>query len=93
MHALVRFAQIPAARTFSTAEVYPHAVAALGSTTEQYSLASLRYDLSKLRVKGLVEKLPRSRRYHLLAKGYSVCLIFLKLLRSFDRRSPTPCPR
>src|SRR6266403_139305 len=79
MHALVRFAQIPAARTFSTAEIYPHAVAALGSTTEQYSLASLRYDLSKLRVKGLVEKLPRSRRYHLLAEGYSVCLIFLKL--------------
>jgi hypothetical protein len=28
-------------------------------------------------VKGLVEKLPRSRRYHLLAEGYSVCLIFL----------------
>src|SRR5712671_240270 len=28
---------------------------------------------------GLVEKLPRSRRYHLLAEGYSVCLIFLKL--------------
>ena len=79
MHALVRFAQIPAGRTFSTAEIYPHAVAALGSTTEQYSLASLRYDLSKLRVKGLVEKLPRSRRYHLLAEGYSVCLIFLKL--------------
>src|SRR6476661_5529469 len=67
MHALVRFAQIPAARTFSTAEIYPHAVAALSSTTEQYSLASLRYDLSKLRVKGLVERLPRSRRYHLLA--------------------------
>ena len=79
MHALVRFAHIPAANTFSTAEIYPHAVAALGSTTEQYSLASLRYDLSKLRVKGLVEKLPRSRRYHLLAEGYSVCLIFLKL--------------
>jgi hypothetical protein len=30
-------------------------------------------------VKGLVEKLPHSRRYHLLAEGYSVCLIFLKL--------------
>src|SRR4029077_6429124 len=79
MPALARFAQIPAARTFSTAEIYPHAVAALSSTTEQYSLAALRYDLSKLRVKGLVEKVPRSRRYHLLAEGYSVCLIFLKL--------------
>src|SRR5260221_3620169 len=59
MHALVRFAQIPAARTFSTAEIYQHAVAALGSTTEQYALASLRYDLSKLHVKGLVENVPR----------------------------------
>ena len=79
MHALVRFAQIPAASTFSTAEIYPHAVAAIGSTAEQYSLASLRYDLSKLGVKGLVEKLPRSRRYHLRPEGYSVSLIFLKL--------------
>jgi hypothetical protein len=60
MHALVRFAQIPAA---STAEIYPHTVAALGATIQRYSLASLRYDLSKLRVKGLFEQLPRSRRY------------------------------
>src|SRR5215470_10939095 len=29
MHALVRFAQIPAASPFSTAEIYPHTVAAL----------------------------------------------------------------
>ena len=85
MHALVRFAQIPAARTFSTAEIYPHTIAALGATTEQYRLASLRYDLSKLRVKGLVEKLPRSRRYLLSPRGYSICLIFLKL---FERVYP-----
>src|ERR1700737_4673018 len=82
MHALVRFAQIPAARTFSTAEIYPHAVYPLGSTTEQYSLASLRYDLSKLRVNGLVEKLPRSPRYHLLATGYSVCRSSLRTSES-----------
>src|SRR6266481_5390691 len=82
MHALVRFAHIPAANTFSTAEIYPHVVAALGGANEQYRLSALRYDLSKLRAKGLVEKLPRSRRYRLPAKGYSICLIFLKL---FDR--------
>src|ERR1700737_3806035 len=82
MPALVRFAQIPPANTFSTGEIYPHVIAALGCTGEQYSLAFLRYDLSKLRAKGLVEKLPRSRRYRLPAEGYSVCLIFLKL---FDR--------
>jgi hypothetical protein len=82
MHGLVRFAQIPPASTFSTGEIYLHVIAALSCTAEQYSLASLRYDISKLRAKGLLEKLPRSRRYGLLAKGYSVWLIFLKL---FDR--------
>ena len=45
----------------------------------QYSLASFRYDLSKLRAKGLVEKIPHSRRYRLVGKGYSICLVFLKL--------------
>jgi hypothetical protein len=82
MHALVRFAQIAAASTFSTGEIHPHVIAALGPAVQRYSLGSLRYDLSKLRAKGLVEKLPRSRRYRLPAAGYSVCLIFLKL---FDR--------
>ena len=42
-------------------------------------LASLRYDLSKLRAKGLVERVPHSRRYRLLPHGYSICLLFLKL--------------
>ena len=52
---------------------------ALGCPAERYTLASLRYDLSKLRAKGLVAKLPNSRRYQLLPQGYSICLIFLKL--------------
>jgi len=83
MHALVRFAQIAAAGTFSTGEIHPHVTAALGATAERYTLSSLRYDLSKLRAKGLVEKLQRSRRYRLPVKGYSVCLIFLKLVDRF----------
>src|SRR5262249_14971263 len=52
---------------------------ALGCARESYTLASLRYDLSKLRAKGLVAKLPNSRRYQLLSQGYSICLVFLKL--------------
>ena len=54
-------------------------VDALGTGGDRYTLASLRYDLSKLRAKGLVEKLPNSRRYRLLPNGYSICLVFLKL--------------
>jgi len=79
MHALVRFSHIAAANSFTTAELYPGVLAALGSDPDRYTLASLRYDLSKLRAKGLVEKLPHSRRYRLLPNGYSICLVFLKL--------------
>ena len=46
---------------------------------EDYKLASLRYDLWKLRAKGLIEKIPHSRRYRLLPHGYQICLVFLKL--------------
>src|SRR5881296_1837361 len=40
---------------------------------------SLRYDLSKLRAKGLVQRLDKSRRYRLTAEGYRICVVYLKL--------------
>jgi hypothetical protein len=79
MHALVRFSHIAAQCTFTTSEIYADTIAALELSPRDYSLASLRYDLSKLRAKGLVGKVPRSRRYRLLRQGYSICLVFLKL--------------
>jgi hypothetical protein len=79
MHALVRFSHIAAQNTFTTAEIYSDTLSALEVSPAQYSLGSLRYDLSKLRAKGLVERVPRSRRYRLLREGYSICLVFLKL--------------
>src|SRR5882724_2319769 len=82
MHALVRFSNIAASGRFTTADLYAPALDALGLTGSQYSLASFRYDLSKLRAKGLVEKVPRSRRYQLVGKAYSICVVSLKL---FDK--------
>ena len=79
MHALVRFAHVAGGDTFTTSDLHPRAAAALDATTDQYRLASLRYDLSKLRAKGLVEKVPHSRRYRLLPKGYTICVVFLTL--------------
>jgi len=52
----------------------------------QYSLASFRYDLSKLRAKGLLEKVPHSRRYRLVGKGYAICVVFLKLFEKIYAR-------
>jgi hypothetical protein len=79
MQALVRFSHIAAGDTFASAEIHADTAAALGRTTSDYTLASLRYDLSKLRAKHLVEKLPKSRRYRLSAEGYRLCVVYLKL--------------
>ena len=79
MHALVRFAHVAAGNSFRTCDLHALTAEALGCSLAQYRLSSLRYDLSKLRAKGLVEKIPGSRRYRLLPQGYSICVVFLKL--------------
>jgi hypothetical protein len=79
MHALVRFCYLAAEGTFTTRDLYPQTLQALQRTAEEYKLASLRYDLWKLRAKGLIEKIPHARRYRLLPHGYQICLVFLKL--------------
>ena len=75
----MRFANIAAGGKFTSADLYNPALEVLGRTQSQYPLASFRYDLSQLRAQGLVEKVPRSRRYRLVGKGYSICVAFLKL--------------
>jgi hypothetical protein len=79
MHALVRFANIAAGSQFSTKDLHSHVAEALEITISKYTLGSLRYDLSKLRAKGLVKKVDRTRRYRLTQEGYSICVVFLKL--------------
>jgi hypothetical protein len=79
MHSLVRFCYLAAEGTFRTCDLYPQTLQTLHMTPEQYKLGSLRYDLWKLRAKGLLEKIPHSRRYRLLPHGYQICLLFLKL--------------
>jgi hypothetical protein len=88
MHALVRFAHIAAGDPFTTRDLHEPTAAALDMTTDHYRLASLRYDRSKLRANGLVERVPHSRRDRLLPRGYSICLVFLKLFERATRRSP-----
>jgi DNA-binding transcriptional ArsR family regulator len=79
MQALVRFSHIAAEDSFSSSEIHADTAKAVGRTTTDYTLASLRYDLSKLRAKGLVERLNKSRRYRLTPDGYRLCVVFLKL--------------
>ena len=78
MHSLVRFCYLAAEGTFHP-RLIPANPPALRKAPEEYKLGSLRYDLWKLRAKGLVEKIPHSRGYRLLLHGYQICLVFLKV--------------
>ena len=79
MKALVRFQNIAAQSSFSTSEIYPHVLRSLGCSPEQLSKGSLRYELSKLRAKDLVHKLPQRNRYRLTPQAYRLCVVWLKL--------------
>jgi hypothetical protein len=79
MRSLVRFCYLAAGGTFTTTELHPQVLQTLEVSAADYKLGSLRYDLWKLRAKGLVEKIPHSHRYQLLPHGYQICLLFLKL--------------
>jgi hypothetical protein len=82
MSSLVRFSHVAAGDTFTTAELQIGVSEALGVPATECKLGSVRYELSKLRAKGLVERIPHSRRYKLLPIGYRISLVFLKL---FDK--------
>jgi len=83
MHALVRFAHIASGGVFTTSTLYPLVLQILDHPDSQYKLGSLRYDLSKLRAKMLVERIPRTRQYRLTGEGYRLCVAYLKLFEKF----------
>jgi hypothetical protein len=64
---------------FRTRDLHQRAAEALGETTATYRLGQLRYDLAKLRAKGLVLKVPKTQTYRLTPQGFRICILFLKL--------------
>ena len=47
-------------------------------TETQYRLSQLRYDLTKVRAKGLVERIGRTRRYRITALGVKLAVVLVK---------------
>ncbi len=52
---------------------------AFATDWNDYRLSQLRYDLSKLRAKGLVQRLGRTRRYRLTPSGAKIGVLLVKL--------------
>jgi hypothetical protein len=79
MQALTCFAHVARGGRFRTRDLHERAAQALGLTIATYRLTQLRYDLAKLRAKGLVLKVPRTQTYRLTPQGFRICVLFLKL--------------
>ena len=79
LQALTCFALLAGRGRFRTTDLRATVAGSLGKTTEAYALGQLRYDLGKLRGKGLVERVDGTPSYRLPSEGYRIAVLYLKL--------------
>jgi hypothetical protein len=68
---------------WTTRELHTRVVARHQLPADDYRLSQLRYDLSKLRAKGLVERIGKTRRYRLTPTGLKLGVLLVKLRTRF----------
>lgn len=64
---------------FTNASLRAHVATFLGTTITSYKANQMTYDLRRLRLKGLIVRLPKTNRYILTTHGRRVALFFAKL--------------
>ncbi len=67
------------ATEWTTRDLHARVLARHQLADNDYRLSQLRYDLAKLRAKGLVQRLGRTRRYRLTPSGAKVGVLLVKL--------------
>jgi hypothetical protein len=83
LEALACHAYIPAEITSRT--LRPVAAQLIGAAPDAYSSAQMTYDLRRLRLKGLIERVAHSHRYRLTSLGLKVVTFFTKLYQRVFR--------
>jgi hypothetical protein len=79
LQALTCFAWLAGRGRFRTTDLHATVAESLNKTTETYTLGQLRYDLAKLRGRGLVERVAGTQSYRLPSEGYRIAVLYLKL--------------
>jgi len=77
LQALLCFVHLVGQGCFRTAALLADVQRALDRP--DYRLSQLRYDLGKLRGKGLVQRVPKTQRYQVSPQGYQVAILYCKL--------------
>jgi hypothetical protein len=66
-------------RKWTTAQVHRAVLDAYNLKPKDYTLTQLRYDLRKLRLHGLIERVPKSYAYHFTSKGSKLSILLVQL--------------
>jgi hypothetical protein len=66
-------------RGFSNHELRQYVASLLGVTTEQHGRGKMTYDLRRLRLHGLIERIPRTHRYHVTEYGFRTATFLSRL--------------
>jgi hypothetical protein len=77
MHALCLFALAPTG--FRHREFRDHVAQLQSRELDTYSAGSMTYDLRRLRLHGLIERVPRSHRYRITPTGAQVAMFYARL--------------
>jgi hypothetical protein len=77
MHALCLFALAPTG--FRHREFRQHVAQLHTQDSETYSAGSMTYDLRRLRLHGLIARVPRTHRYHITSFGAQVAMFYARL--------------
>ena len=77
MHALCLFALAPTG--FRHRELRGHVAQLRAPALDTYSTGSMTYDLRRVRLHGLIERVPRSHRYRVTVPGAQVAMFYARL--------------
>jgi hypothetical protein len=77
MHALCLFALAPTG--FRHRELRQHVVQLQSREPDTYSAGAMTYDLRRLRLHGLIERVPRSHRYRITPTGAQLAMFYARL--------------
>ena len=73
-HALVLFSV--KTQGFNNAQLRTHLASLLGESPQQFSPGRMSYDLRRLRLHGLIQRIAKTNRYQLTAQGLKVAMFF-----------------
>jgi hypothetical protein len=77
MHTLCLFAVLPTGVRHR--DVHAHVAQLLGRAMDTYGPSQMTYDLRRLRLHGLIERVPRSHRYRITPFGARTAMLYVRL--------------